>query len=60
VPRLSPSRRGGTLSPPDVRTSSPWAKAIKAAVIQRKMPPWFADPHYGKFANDSSLPEALT
>ncbi len=33
----------------------PWAKAIKAAVLQRKMPPWFADPHYGKFSNDSSL-----
>src|SRR2546422_9381640 len=36
----------------------PWAKAIKAAVVQRKMPPWFADPHYGKFANDSSLPQS--
>ena len=34
----------------------PWAKAIKEAVLQRKMPPWFADPHYGKFSNDSSLP----
>jgi hypothetical protein len=33
----------------------PWAKAIKIAVVQRKMPPWFADPHYGKFLNDSSL-----
>ena len=33
----------------------PWAKAIKASVITRKMPPWFADPHYGKFANDRSL-----
>jgi hypothetical protein len=33
----------------------PWAKAIKAAVLTRKMPPWFADPHYGKFKNDSSL-----
>ncbi len=33
----------------------PWAKAIRAAVVQRKMPPWFADPHYGKFLNDSSL-----
>src|SRR5467141_583899 len=33
----------------------PWAKAIKGAVLVRKMPPWFADPHYGKFANDSSL-----
>src|SRR5882672_2369324 len=33
----------------------PWAKAIKAATLQRKMPPWFADPRYGKFSNDSSL-----
>jgi hypothetical protein len=36
----------------------PWAKAIKDAVVQRKMPPWFADPHYGKFLNDSSLPQS--
>ena len=33
----------------------PWAKAIREAVLTRKMPPWFADPHYGAFANDSSL-----
>ena len=33
----------------------PWAKAIKEAVLSKKMPPWFADPHYGKFANDLSL-----
>jgi hypothetical protein len=33
----------------------PWAKAIKAAVLQKKMPPWFADPQFGKFANDPSL-----
>src|SRR5260370_13043361 len=33
----------------------PWARAIREAVLARKMPPWFADPHYGKFANDSSL-----
>ena len=33
----------------------PWAKAMKAAVLQKKMPPWFADPHYGKFSNDASL-----
>jgi hypothetical protein len=34
----------------------PWAAAIKASVAQKKMPPWFADPHYGRFANDRSLP----
>src|SRR5690242_13373751 len=33
----------------------PWAKAIKQAVATRKMPPWFADPKYGRFANDSRL-----
>jgi hypothetical protein len=33
----------------------PWAKAIKAAVAQRKMPPWFADRKYGHFTNDRSL-----
>ena len=33
----------------------PWAKAIRQAVISRKMPPWFADPHVGKFLNDRSL-----
>jgi hypothetical protein len=36
----------------------PWAKAIKAAVLSRKMPPWFADPDYGHFANDMRLSEA--
>src|ERR1700676_5074365 len=29
----------------------PWAKAIKTSVVSRKMPPWFADPAYGHFAN---------
>jgi hypothetical protein len=33
----------------------PWAKAIKASVVTKKMPPWFADPHYGSFSNDRSL-----
>jgi hypothetical protein len=33
----------------------PWAKAIREAVLTRRMPPWFADPRYGRFANDPSL-----
>jgi hypothetical protein len=33
----------------------PWARAIKAKVVDRKMPPWFADPQHGQFANDRSL-----
>ncbi|MGO4880421.1 MAG: thiol-disulfide isomerase [Bryobacteraceae bacterium] len=36
----------------------PWAKAIKEAVLLKKMPPWFADPRYGKFSNDRSLPQS--
>ncbi len=40
------------LSYPEVR---PWAKAIKAAVVERKMPPWPADPHFGKFSNERAL-----
>ena len=36
----------------------PWAKAIKSSVLARKMPPWYADPHYGKFSNDMSLSQA--
>ncbi len=39
-------------------TTRPWAKAIKAAVLSRKMPPWFADPRYGHFANDRSLEQS--
>src|SRR5579862_3650406 len=33
----------------------PWAKAIKVAVVSKKMPPWFADPQYGHFVNDRSM-----
>src|ERR1700682_863057 len=36
----------------------PWAKAMKVAVATKKMPPWFADPQYGHFANDRTLSAA--
>jgi len=36
----------------------PWAKAIKQAVLTKKMPPWFADPQYGHFSNDRTLAQA--
>lgn len=36
-------------------STRPWAKAMKAAVLTRKMPPWGADPAYGHFTNDRSL-----
>src|SRR5580698_9827606 len=37
----------------------PWAKAIKAAVASRKMPPWFADRKLSvHFANEMTLSDA--
>ena len=29
-----------------------WSEMIKEVVVQRRMPPWDADPRYGKFKND--------
>src|SRR5258708_15740490 len=39
----------------DYKSARPWAKAIRESVLTRRMPPWFADPHYGSFANDPRL-----
>src|ERR1039457_5442661 len=36
----------------------PWANAMKQADLSTQMPPWFADPHVGKFANDRTLTAA--
>jgi hypothetical protein len=36
-------------------STRPWARAIKAAVLTRTMPPWFASPDYGHFLNDRRL-----
>jgi peroxiredoxin/mono/diheme cytochrome c family protein len=32
-----------------------WARMIREVVEERRMPPWYADPRYGHFANDRSL-----
>jgi len=48
----------GPMSFLDYQGTRPYAKAIKAAVLQKKMPPWPADAHYGKFENDRHLSEA--
>ena len=41
----------------DVR---PWTGAMKLAIQQKVMPPWFADPKYGHFSNERSLSESET
>ncbi len=53
--------RPGEIGPMSFLTyesTRPWAKAIKGAVLVKKMPPWPADPHYGKFANARFLSDA--
>ncbi len=53
--------RAGQIGPMPLLTyanARPWAKAIKEAVLSKKMPPWFADPRYGHFSNDRKLPDA--
>jgi hypothetical protein len=56
--RCQQCHRAGEIAPMPFGTyaeTRPWAKAIRASVIERKMPPWFADPKYGHFANDRTL-----
>src|SRR6185503_20925796 len=53
--------RPGEIAPFSLLTyqeARPWAKAIKTAVVTQKMPPWFADPKVGHFANDKTLSAA--
>src|SRR5688572_30980747 len=50
--------RPGEIAPMSLLTyeqTRPWARAIKTAVGARRMPPWFADPAYGHFANERRL-----
>jgi len=53
--------RPGEIAPMSFLTyneTRPWAKGMKEAVVSRQMPPWFADPAYGHFANDRRLNDA--
>lgn len=45
----------GPMSLVSYADARPWAKSTRERVVSRTMPPWFADPHYGKFSNDPSL-----
>jgi hypothetical protein len=50
--------RAGEIGPMPLITyaqTKPFARAIATAVSQKTMPPWFADPAVGHFANDPSL-----
>jgi hypothetical protein len=59
--RCQDCHRPGEVAPMSLLTykdARPWAKAMRQAVLTKKMPPWFADPAYGHFANDRSLSQA--
>ena len=59
--RCQECHRPGQIAPMAFATyaqTRPWAKAIRDTVRSRKMPPWFADPCCGTFANDRSLSPA--
>ncbi len=55
--------RPGQVAPMSLMTyedARPWARSIKARVVNREMPPWHIDRHVGiqKFKNDISLSDA--
>lgn len=56
--RCQQCHRPGEIGPMPLLTyagTRPWAKSIREQVLARRMPPWFADPRFGHFANDRSL-----
>ena len=46
----------GPMSLLTYRDALAWGDTIKEVVTDRRMPPWYADPRYGHFSNDRSLP----
>lgn len=53
--------REGEIAPFSLTTyeeAAGWADTIAEVVRDRRMPPWHANPKYGYFANDRSLPDA--
>jgi peroxiredoxin len=52
--------RSGEIAPfalTDFEDASAWAETIAEAVKDGRMPPWPADPQYGRFSNDCRLSE---
>jgi peroxiredoxin len=52
--------RPGQIGPMALLTyadASAWSETIREVIQEKRMPPWFADPHIGKFSNDRRLPD---
>ncbi|HEY8506527.1 MAG TPA: thioredoxin family protein [Gemmataceae bacterium] len=53
--------RPGQIGPMPLLTyadAAGWSETIRYVVEERFMPPWYADPKFGRFANDRRLPDA--
>lgn len=51
--------RPGEIGPMSLLTyerARSWADMIHEVVLEERMPPWYADPRYGTFANDRRMP----
>lgn len=56
--RCQPCHRQGQVAPfalETFRDAVRWARMIREVVLQRRMPPWHADPRFGKFRNDRRM-----
>ncbi len=52
--------RPGEIAPMSLltyREARPWARSIRRVVVSGEMPPWFANPEHGVWANDARLSE---
>jgi peroxiredoxin/mono/diheme cytochrome c family protein len=53
--------RPGQIGPMSLLTfgdAAAWSDTIREVVEEGRMPPWYADPRYGKFSNDRRLSQA--
>jgi peroxiredoxin len=56
--RCGECHRPGEIGPMSLLTyedAKDWADTIHEVVLEQRMPPWHADPRFGKFANDRRL-----
>jgi hypothetical protein len=56
--RCQECHRRGEIAPMPLMTyeeTRPWAKAIREAVLLKKMPPWFAEPGHARLADQRAL-----
>jgi peroxiredoxin len=57
--RCQECHRPGEIGPMPLLTyehARSWANMMHEVVVEERMPPWYADPRFGKFANDRRLP----